>query len=328
MYYIMILMVTLSYFFISTSSWALESVDPQQQQAAARDLDLIEASGTIPPAIKPTPAPFTQPHSHLLGFYFSAGYDTNYMHYSEWSGGTKQDEDYGRQNGMLYKLGYQSPKEINSLDPIKIYPFIEADLYKSLPDTLNYKGALFSTDDSGNVVSTIPYNETQPSKISQMDLKIGGKTMPSARWDNFLYYEAGKRVWYRGTDVVVNDNYLDYKEKYFWYYNGIGGGFDYWLFPKFSIGLDSVFQFAYKPKMHADNVQPTFKLGSTWEYQLNFPFKYYLTKNLSLDVTPYFNYISISQSSLIDVNSDGYGLGEPKSKTHQEGLVGAMTLYI
>ncbi len=277
-------------------------------------LNAQQESPNVPPEMTTNP----HPQSHLLGFYFSAGYDTNYTHYSEWSGG-KLDEDYGRQNGMLYKLGYQSPGEIN-LNPVKIHPFIEADLYKSFSDTLNYKGALFSPDEPG---ITIPYNDTQPSKIDQMDLKIGGKTMPSARWDNFIYYEAGKRTWYRGQDEG-----FDYREKYFWYYNGIGGGFDYWLFPKFSIGFDGVFEFAYSPKMHADNTQPTFKLGSTWEYQLKFPFKFYLTKNLSFDVTPYYNFISISQSSFVDVNSDGYGLVEPNSKTHQEGLLGAITLYI
>ena len=296
-----------------------ESDSEQHMQIVNQQMDQVEGKIIVPPpANEPPPK---EEKIQRSSFYVTAGYDRNYMHYSEWSGLTKLDEDYGKQNGMNYAVGYRSPKSINIEDWIIGKPFAEVYYDRSNTNHINYKGALQSTDPSNPV--TIPYNSEQNSQIYKMGAKLGGYGDFSDKSEIYGYWDIGKRIWYRGQDEG-----FDYREKYYWRYGGLGVGINHAFTSKLSVGLEGEWLLAFSPRMYADGINADFKLGTTWEAELKAPIKYFLFKNLSLDITPYFTYLRINPSKFIPDGDTGYGFYEPDSKTHEEGLLGAVTVYI
>ena len=271
-----------------------------------QQMDQIEGEIVVQPADEAPPN--KEKKIKTSGFYATGAYDMSHMHYSEWSGSTKFDEDYGKQNGMYYAVGYRSPKSINIENWILGKPFVEAYYYKSNTNYIHYKGALMSGE---------PYNMDDRSKIYQMGGKLGGYGDFLGKGEIYGYGDIGKRIWYRGQDEGP-----DYREKYYWHYGGMGAGINYRFIPRLSVGLEGELLFAFDPRMYSDLNDANFKLGSTWEGELKAPIKFFLLKNLSLDVTPYFTYVRIKASKPVG------GYYEPDSKTHDEGLLGAMTLYI
>jgi hypothetical protein len=305
-----------------------ESESDRHTQIVNQQMDQVEGMVIAPPANE---APPKQSSDNYLiqnkeekikrsGFYATAAYDMNYMHYSEWSGLTKLDEDYGKQNGMYYAAGYRSPESINIENWIVGKPFVEA-YYQSNNHDIHYKGALQSSDPSNP--ATIPYNSEQKSHIYQMGAKLGGYGDFADKGEVYAYGDIGKRIWYRGQDKG-----FDYREKYYWRYWGLGAGINYPFTSRLSVGLEGELLFAFNPRMYADGIDADFKLGTTWEAELKAPIKYFLLKNLSLDITPYFTYLRINPSKFIPDGNTGYGYIEPDSKTHEEGLLGGMTFYI
>ena len=274
---------------------------------ASKDFKQDIVADQIPPEgqkTAPKPAPYK---TFIHRFYISAAYDANHIHYSEWDGLNKLDEDIGTQRGMYYAAGYRSPNYINIRDWLMGKPFIEAYYYHSYRTRIEYKGAFIG----GGAV-----NFKEGTRIDQAGAKIGGY------YDNFLgkgevygYLDGGKRVWNRGENVGAN-----YHEKYYWVYTGFGAGMNYPFLSRLSAGLDGEVLFAISPKMYSDLDQFTFKLGSVWGTEVKAPIKLYLLKNLSFDVTPYFIYWKIQASR---VAPDG--MYEPVSKTHEEGLLSGMT---
>jgi hypothetical protein len=67
----------------------------------------------------------------------------------------------------------------------------------------------------------------------------------------------------------------------------------------------------------------TFKLKDVSGMDLKVPIKYYLLKDLSLDLTPYFSYFNIGASNTVILSGDPYY--EPDSKTHEEGILLGLT---
>ena len=295
-----------------------ESDSQQHMQIVNQQMDQVEGKGIAPPANEP---PHKAERPQRSGFYATAGYDMNYMHYSEWSGLTKLDEDYGKQDGMNYAVGYRSPKSINIEDWIVGKPFAEIYYDRSNADDIHYKGALQSRDPSNPV--TIPYNSEQNSQIYKMGAKLGGYGDFSDKGEVYTYWDVGKRIWYRGQDEG-----FDYREKYYWHYGGLGIGINYAVTSKLTVGLEGELSLAFAPRMYADDIDADFKLGTTWEADIRAPIKYFIFRNLSLDITPYFSYLRINPSKFIPDGDTGYGFIEPDSKTHEEGLLGAVTFYI
>ncbi|MEI8176401.1 MAG: hypothetical protein WCG78_05995, partial [Candidatus Omnitrophota bacterium] len=135
-----------------------------------------------------------------------------------------------------------------------------------------------------------------------------------------------RRTWWRGQNRI-NDGVLDYAEKYWWTYFGIGAGFNYRLFPRFSAGLEG--ELMYAPEtlawMRSDLYEGgTFELGMILGGEIKMPFKYYLLKNLSLDLTPYLTCWEINQSTVTRINGEDYI--EPYSRTYIKGILAGMTL--
>ena len=249
-------------------------------------------------------------------FYIAAAYDANRIHYSEWADEEKLDEDYGKHTGYYITLGYRSP---NYYEWAQSKPFVEA-YFRRFSDIIHYKGAL----QGGG--ATIPYDTDQRSVVQQYGLKLGGsRDCFSDKGTVLAYLDAGERIWNRGED----DNIYNYGEKYYWTYIGFGAGLNYKLIPKLSIGGEGEVMFAPSGlrKMHADAAggfpDITYNLGLVWGVELKAPIKYYLLKNLSLDVTPYFTYWKINRSNY--VSTYGFYSYEPKSYTHLEGLLAGFT---
>ncbi|MDE2027533.1 MAG: hypothetical protein KGK03_07645 [Candidatus Omnitrophica bacterium] len=292
------------------------AADEQHMQIVDQQLDVVERdlqTGRLPqpPPAPPSVVPVAEKRpqqSTFHRFYATAAWDINHVHYSEWDGLDKLDEDMGTQRGMYYAAGYRSPNAINFNDWIIGKPFIEGYYYKPFANNIRYKGALIGGG---------PYNTTQKSTVDQMGVKLGGYNTFLGKGEIYGYVDGGKRVWNRGQNVLPQ-----YHEKYYWVYTGFGGGFKYPILKKLSVGLDGELLFAINPRMYADILEYTFKLGSVWGALVKAPIKFYLSSNMSLDLTPYFTYWKINASN---VSPDGYY--EPTSKTHEEGLLSGMTLY-
>jgi hypothetical protein len=249
-------------------------------------------------------------------FYIAAGFDNNYMHYSEWNGSDKLDEDFGHQDGYYIAIGYKSP---NYYECLNGKPFIEG-YFRRFGDVIHYKGA------ASDGVNTWPFNTDQRSQVTQFGVKIGGYTAITDKGELSGYIDAGKRMWDRAEDEIINDPIIgdvqSYREMYKWIYTGLGLSFNYKFFPKLSAGIEVEWLFTFKDsrRMHDYLNDRTFKLGNVWGTELKIPIKYYLLRNLSLDVTPYFTHWKIKHSDYIPLGGDLY-VYEPDSQTHIEGLL-------
>ncbi len=241
----------------------------------------------------------------LAGFYISGGYEGNHIHYSEWHDTDKLDEDFGNMHGFYYIAGYRSP---NYYDFLMGKPYIEG-YYRHYSNVIHYKGALIGGG---------PYDCDQRSKIKQFGVKLGGYTDFARPGEVYGYFDIGKRTWDRGEDQPP-----DYHEKYYWPYVGMGGGLNHLFFSKLSVGMDTEVMIACRPKMRVNTMSATFKLGNVWGAQVTIPLKYYILKNLSLDLTPGYAYWNIQDSDVVAVN--GTPLYEPESKTNLKFLQAGIT---
>jgi hypothetical protein len=240
----------------------------------------------------------------LSAFSISAGFDYNHMHYSEWSGSRKLDEDFGYQDGFYADLGYKSA---HYSELIKSRPFANF-YYKEYNNMILYKGATIGPP-------SIPVSMDERSKIEIMGLKLGGYRDLFEKCDFFGYIDFGRRIWHRGETKGSN-----YYERYKWAYYGPGVGFNYKLLPKLSLGIEAKLMFGISPEMWADLYEGgTFRLHDVNGGEISIPLKYYLLKNLSLDLTPYCTFWNIGESDPVTISGSPYV--EPDSKTHEEGLM-------
>lgn len=248
-------------------------------------------------------------------FYISGGYDFAHMHYSEWDGEDKLDENYGSHNGFYVTLGYKSP-DYN--DIILAKPFIEG-YYRYYRGSIKYKGA------ASDGFTSYPFDTMQDSSMQRYGIKFGGYGEFLQKGELSVYFDVGDRIWHRGQNEIV-DNVYNYAEKYTWVYFGIGAGINYKVIPRLSVGIDGewVHAISRTARMRADLYEGgTFKLKDVWGAEVKTPIRYLLLKNLSLDITPYFTYWSIKRSDPVMIS--GYYYFEPDSRTHEEGLLAGLT---
>ncbi|MGD0336369.1 MAG: hypothetical protein ABSB18_04640 [Candidatus Omnitrophota bacterium] len=277
----------------------------------------------IPPPAKPKPKETTmRPPPVATGtgsggeaiketFYISAAYDINHIHYSEWANDDKQDEDFGTQRGYYIAVGYRNPDYV---EWVQGKPFVEG-YFNYFSNIIHYKGATIGPP-------SVPVDADQRSRVRQYGLKVGAQRDFLDKGNILGYLDVGERIWNRGEDSGNGD----YAEKYYWTLIGFGAGMSYKIAPKLSVGFEAEWMTTLPDlrKLHADDIgygDITFKLGYVWGTEVKLPIKYYILKNLSLDITPYFTYWKIKHSD-VDPNS---GLYEPDSKTHLEGVLGGFT---
>lgn len=247
----------------------------------------------------------------LYKFSISAGYQLNHIHYSEWSGGNKADEDFGYQHGFYVDLGYKGDHPIDYIDCKPFFNFY----YKEYSNMIRYKGATIGPP-------SIPVSMDERSKVHQVGVKLGGYHDISEKLELSAYLDIGQRVWHRGETQGSN-----YYERYQWKYYGPGVALNYSLSPEVSVGIDAKLLFGVSPKMWADLYGGgTFILHDVTGGEVTLPVKYYIRKNLSLDFTPYYYYWRINASDPVLLGGSLYY--EPDSRTHEEGLrVGISYLF-
>ena len=252
--------------------------------------------------------------------YIAAGYDLNHIHYSEWEKDNenfKLDEDFGYQNGFYVNLGYKSPRYSEMFYG---RPFLEG-YFRKYGATIQYKGATFDPDTGED---TGPFNFKQKSDITLVGLKIGAYLDLSEKGEFFMYVDGGKRIWNRGENEII-DRVFTFKEKYEWWYYGIGLGVNYKVLPKLSLGVDWTGWLTSQAKMKAYDEGETFRLRRVWGTQIKLPIKYYLLEKLSLDVTPYYTYWRINQSDPIPIQGSNLVKVEPDSNTNELGVLFGFT---
>lgn len=243
-------------------------------------------------------------------FYVSAGHDANHMHYKEYSGKDTLDEDYGKLRGFYVNLGYKGGHYLTWLMESK--PFIEG-YFRRYDALVTYDGA----SDLG------PLAFKKKAEIHRFGLKLGGYHSFSSKKEGLFYIDIGNRTWYRGENEIIQ-GVLTYAERYRWVYLGLGLGLNYKLSPKLTCGIEAEGMGALDSKMRADLYEGgTFKLKGVagWEFKL--PIKYYLLKNVSLDLTPYSTWWNITESDPVLISGTSYY--EPNSHTHIEGLLVGIT---
>jgi len=243
-------------------------------------------------------------------FYISAGHDANHMHYKEYSGNDTLDEDYGKLRGFYMNLGYKGGHRLAWLMESK--PFIEG-YFRRYDALVLYDGA------SG----LGPLSFKEKAEVHRFGLKLGGYHSFSSKKEGLFYIDIGNRTWYRGENEVIQ-GVLTYAEKYRWVYLGLGLGLNYKLSPKLTCGIEIEGMGALDSKMRADLYEGgTFKLKGVAGWELKLPIKYYLLKNVSLDLTPYSTWWNITQSDPVLISGAYYY--EPNSHTHIEGLLVGIT---
>lgn len=255
-------------------------------------------------------------------FYISGDYDINHIHYEETADGNVLDKDYGKETGFYVAVGFKSNANIQA---IMGKPYIEA-YFRRYDDLITYDGA--ATDG----VNTYPFKYKQKSKVERFGVKVGARANFTQKGEIRGYFDLGRRNWFRGESETLDEPFglvASYRELYWWTYFGFGLGIDYRFLPKLSCGLELEYMPTFKAEMRADNwfldppTTTTFKLKNVYGIELKAPIKYYLLKNLSLDVTPYFTYWKIKHSDPVLVSGDYYY--EPDSTTHIEGVFAGFT---
>lgn len=242
--------------------------------------------------------------------YLSGGYISNHMHYKELRDDRTLDENYGDLAGYYGSLGYKSKNYITALE---LRPFVEG-YYQRYDGMTLYDGA---------IIGGGAFEADQKAEIHRYGIKAGSFYDFSEKLEVFFFADLGKRIWYRGENEVVRGVTM-YAEKYYWTYLGFGVGTNYRILPKFSAGAEVQVTGSLDAKMRADlDSGGTFQLGSVVEWDVKMPLKYYILKNLSFDVTPYFNYWNISESDTVEISGGLYV--EPNSHTHTEGVLLGLT---
>lgn len=244
----------------------------------------------------------------------SWGWNANHMHYKEFdSNDNTLDEDYGALKGYYFNFRYKMNQYMQDRQS---KPFFEYYY-------LNYKARI--TYDGASSAGPLEFKER--AYVQRYGLKAG--IINDKLFDNgnmALYLDLGQRVWYRGDNDIVKDHdgnsVLTYAEKYWWTYLGGGIGFDCEVMPRLTAGIE--FELMGSPKswsrMRADLYEGgTFKLRGVLGIDLKIPIKYYIFKNFSFDVVPYFTYWDITKSDPVLINGASYY--EPDSKTYIEGIL-------
>ncbi len=250
-------------------------------------------------------------------FSISAGFNGSHMRYKELQGVDILDENRGNSGGFYLGLAFRSN---NYIAEIMAKPYIEA-YWRESSATIKYIGR------ASNGITTRDFSFYQNSKIRNSGLKIGGYTKFTDNGEISGYFDLGQRSWYRGKNAIV-DNVIVYSEKYYWTYLGLGIGANFLFLPQFSSGIDAEWMFTPgSPKMRANLYEGgTFGLKNVNGFEIKMPLKYYILKNLSLDLTPYFTYWKIGKSDPVKINGAYYY--EPDSKTFIQGVFAGFTYIL
>ncbi len=252
-------------------------------------------------------------------FYISGGFDGNHFYYKELldkHGGAANelDKDYGYLKGFYAAAGYRSNCYIEKL--INGKPFIEGYIH-------HYTNLI--TYDGGSSLGPLKFND-ENAKITRLGVKVGVYNEFSPKGEISFCFDMGRRAWDRGQNRIIQ-GVIDYAEKYTWTYFGVGAGVNYKLTPKFTAGIEAEGMAAPSAwaRMRSDYDDYTYELGTVYGAELKLPLKYYLSKYISIDATPYLEYWDIEKSNEHWISSTEY-MYEPHSQTTILGILAGISL--
>lgn len=138
----------------------------------------------------------------------------------------------------------------------------------------------------------------------------------------YIYTGIGIHNWDR--DLLGASGYL---EQYSWKYIPIGYRSEFKMNDKWDAAIDVAVKFPVNATLNTsggtyDSQQ--FTLGNKPGFKAEIPFTYKMSSQLSLAVTPWYEYSAISQSNTVPLTLNGVSTGwvtdEPNSNTHQYGV--------
>lgn len=193
--------------------------------------------------------------------------------------------------------------------------------------TFRYRSG--ETDYDGTLQDGTPAKGKTDNSYYDFEIKAGyifGQESAS-RWRIIPYSGIGYHDWERG---LGGPN--PYVEEYTWFYLPLGVIFDYRASEEFTIGLDISARVMFNGQMNVKFSQlglssPNLDLGNRIGFRAELPMDYRFHPQVSMGVTPWYQYTSIgsSQSEPVTAVSPSettytvMTIKEPSSTTHQYG---------
>ena len=255
------------------------------------------------------PAYSGDPGSGNRGFTIMGGYDGSWLYYKEnGTSGNVLDRDYGWLNGLDVEARFETGI---------LWTRLSADYSWSHGAT--YDGAL---------QDGTPLKMSTAERIDLYEGDIGIKVVNVETSTLTPYVGIGRRVWWRGVDVLP-----DYIEKYSWYYAAIGLNY-VWRIERLTAGADVAVALPFNMRMTtniADSYdEATFRLKENPGVEVQLPLTYDVYERypdagkVFLFLTPYYQHWQIGASDPVQMTQNGVPvtgavLYEPDSTTSLYG---------
>jgi len=249
-------------------------------------------------------------------FSFEIGADVKQFNYQEFDDDNViLDEEHGTLPGVALGLEWQWPSWFLSVDS------------SMLSGTVDYSGFTQSSNPS---LDGIPVNTTTDTFIIDSLLTSGYRFGSDKRNYSSLYAGLGYHFWYRGirdgSDVQGNPvSGLD--EYYSWIYAALGGKWAMLNTQRVggSVNLQARHNLAGQMSLTLPGRdQMDFTLGNDWSMRLSVPFQYYISKQSSLTLQPYYETWNLGKSDIVEETINGAPTGnaylEPRSETRNFGI--------
>jgi hypothetical protein len=240
------------------------------------------------------------------GITISAGYAGEHFHYGESIG----DQEHGWLNGFYVGTDYKSQNNVLGLGNLDL-----GLKYTYLGGSINYDGS------QQNLVTgqSTPWSTNSQESISNIQFKGGFDQALSNNISVGEYLSLGYRYWNRNIEGVGG-----YSEGYNNGYIGLGAKAAYSWNDQLSTGVAA--EINWSPAWSSINYMSSpygdYNMGSAYNLKVELPINYNVTPQLSLNLTPYYNYWHFSGSAA--QNTVIYGIPvttyEPSSETNSAGL--------
>ena len=240
------------------------------------------------------------------GISLSAGYSGEHFHYGESIG----DQEHGWLNGFYVGTNYKSQGNVLGLGNLDL-----GLKYTYLGGSINYDG---SQTDLITGQST-PWSTNSQESISNIQFKGGFDQALSNNIAVGEYLSLGYRYWNRNIEGVGG-----YSECYNNGYIGLGAKAAYSWNDQLSTGVAA--EVNWSPAWSSINYMSSpygdYNMGSAYNLKVEVPINYNVTPQLSVNLTPYYNYWHFSGSATQNTVIDGIPVTsyEPSSETNSAGL--------
>jgi hypothetical protein len=241
------------------------------------------------------------------GITLSAGYAGEHFHYGE-SG----DQEHGWLNGFYVGTNYKSQGDIVGLGLGNLDLNLK---FTYLGGNVDYDGA--QTDLITG--ESIKLSTNTQEDISDIQFKGGFDQALSNNIAVGEYLSLGYRYWHRSVEGIGG-----FSEGYNNGYIGLGAKAAYSFNDKISAGISAEANWspAWSSINYVSSPWGNYNMGSAYNVKIEVPINYNVTPQLSLNLTPYYNYWHFSGSDTKNVVIDGVPVTsyEPSSETNSAGF--------